>query len=492
MTDQPLHERIAARALRHVSNPPAGDDCVVRLATPDQLAEAFSASVGLELSGEAHSDADVMAAVDCVIDYSVHTTHPRFMNQNYAGADPVAVVGDWLGAALNTTNATFEVAPVFTIIERAVLRRLAELIGYQAAGGSLAPGLFCAGGSLAGLMALQLARDRFDPQIGARGMSGQRFAIFVSTAGHYSAVKNAAVMGLGTDAVIEVAVDNTGAMIAGSLATAIGASRAAGATPLAVIATAGTTVTAAFDPIDAIADICDAEQLWLHVDGCYGGSALFSPRERHRLVGAERSDSMAWNFHKMMGMTQQCSALLVRDASQLETCFATGADYIFQADKEHGQLDPGDRTIMCGRRVDVLKLWLAWKSSGDEGFAARIDHAVEMANHARERIVASDGEFAMVTPGDFTNVCFVWVPPDLRPLDLERLAAPSHERLHTLAPAIKARMQREGTALVGYQPVRGINAFRIIVMNPAVSQADIDTVLGLIASYGHALGSAPN
>ena len=474
-----------------MSNPPAGDDPVVRLAAPDELAKVFSASVGLELSGEAHSDADVMAAAERVIDYSVHTTHPRFMNQNYAGADPVAVVGDWLGAALNTTNATFEVAPVFTMIERAVLQRLAELIGYPAADGSAAPGLFCAGGSLAGLMALQLARDRFDPQISSRGMSGQQFAVFVSATAHYSTAKNAAILGLGTDTVIEVATDAAGAMIAGSLAAAIGTSRAAGVSPLAVVATAGTTVTAAFDPIDAIADICDAEQLWLHVDGCYGGSALFSPSERHRLAGAERSDSMSWNFHKMMGMTQQCSALVVREASELEMCFATGADYIFQADKEHGELDAGDRTIMCGRRVDVLKLWLAWKSAGDAGFAARIDHAVEMANHARERIVAGDGEFVMVTPGDFTNVCFVWVPPDLRPLDLAGLAVPAHERLHALAPAIKARMQREGTALVGYQPVHGINAFRIIVMNPAVTRADIDAVLGLIASYGHALGSRP-
>lgn len=487
MADQPLHELIAARALHHVSNPPAGDDPVVRFASPTTLADVFSDTVGLELSGEAHRDSEVMAAVESILEYSVHTTHPRFMNQNFAGADPVAVVGDWLGAALNTTNATFEVAPVFSMIERAVLQRLASLIGYAVNPSGDAPGLFCAGGSLAGLMALQLARHRRDPEIGKRGMSGQRFAVFVSSAGHYSATKNAAILGLGTDAVVKVGVDANGAMTARSLATAIETSRAAGATPLAVIATAGTTVTAAYDPIEAIADVCADHQTWLHVDGCYGGSALFSPDQRHRLAGADRADSVAWNLHKMMGMTQQCSALVVREASELDACFATGADYIFQADKQHGEFDAGDRTIMCGRRVDVLKLWLAWKSHGDVGFAARVDHGVAMADHARQRVASSDGEFAFVVPGDFTNVCFVWVPPELRPLDLGALSTAAHEVVHALALAIKAGMQRDGAALIGCQPVNGINSFRLIVMNPAVSRTDVDAMFDLIATYGRAL-----
>ena len=286
------------------------------------------------------------------------------------------------------------------------------------------------------------------------------------------ATKSAALLGLGTDAVVEVATDPAGAMIPSALRDAIGAARASGAVPFAVIGTAGTTVTSAFDDLDALADICQAESLWLHVDGCYGGSALFSKRHRYLLRGVERSDSFVWNLHKMMGMTQQCTALLVRDPTRLAPCFAGQADYLFQPDKLNADYDSGDRTFQCARRVDVLKLWLAWKHHGDDGFAARIDHAVAMADHARRRIADSGGRFAVVVAGGFTNVVFAWVPPAHRPLDLDpgsiaALPAGVAAELHALAPAIKAEMQRQGTAMVGYQPIAGLNTFRLLFMNPA-------------------------
>ena len=282
---------------------------------------------------------------------------------------------------------------------------------------------------------------------------------------------------------VKVEADADGAIVPVALAAAIDRAIADGAEPLAVIATSGTTVTAAFDDLGAVADVCDRTGTWLHVDGCYGGSALFSPTHRHRLAGVERSDSFVWNLHKMMGITQQCTALLVRDPARLDACFGTGADYLFQPDKLHGEWDTGDRTFQCARRVDALKLWLTWKARGDDGFAARIDAAVDRADHARAAIAASDA-FVPVVEGGFTNVVFAWVPPDLRPFDLATMDDTTRARLHDRAPAIKARMQAAGTALVGYQPVHELNAFRFIVMNPAVTDDDVDAVLRLIDEYG--------
>lgn len=269
-----------------------------------------------------------------------------------------------------------------------------------------------------------------------------------------------------------------------ALADAVASARAGGRVPFAVIATSGTTVTAAFDPLNAIADLCEASGLWMHVDGCYGGSALFSPRHRHLLRGVERADSFVWNLHKMMGITQQCTALLLRDPAQLEPCFATQANYLFQADKLNREYDTGDRTFQCARRVDALKLWLAWKAAGDAGFAARVEHAVELAAHTERMIRASDGQFALRVAGGFTNVVFTWVPPALRPLDLRSLDGHTRGMLNALAPRMKARMQEEGTAMVGYQPVHGLNAFRLLFMNPAVQASDVDAVLGHLARYG--------
>jgi len=428
----------------------------------------------------------------------VHTSHPRFINQNFAGPDPVSVVGDWLGAALNTTGATFEAAPVFTLMESAVLSKLGRFAGYVEPGSeqipTLPPGLFCPGGSTATLYALQLARHRLRPEIKVSGATGEQFTLFVSAAGHYAATKSAALLGIGTNAVIKVDADERGAIIPEALDEAIRNSRDAGQVPFAIIATSGTTVTSAFDDLNALADISEAHGLWLHVDGCYGGSALFSPTHRHYLAGVERSDSFVWNLHKMMGMTQQCTALLVREPELLADCFALRADYLFQPDKLYAEYDSGDRTFQCARRIDVLKLWLAWKHHGDAGFAARIDHAVEMAEHAARRIEASDGEFQRVT-GTFTNVVFGWIPPALRPLELSPaaiadLSAETHAELHTLAPKIKGRMQADGTAMMGFQPIEGLNTFRLLFMNPDVETSDVDAMLDRVAEYGNEFAAA--
>ncbi len=492
-----LQERIAERSLSYVVDPPRGRDPVIDLVSPRELTALFENATALGFSDQAaaYDDDSVLAAVDLVIKHSVHTSHPRFVNQNFAGPDPVSVAGDWLGAALNTTGATFEAAPVFTLMESAVLSKLGRVAGYLHQSADqvppLPPGLFCPGGSTATLYALQLARHRIRPDVRVTGSTGEQLTVFVSDSGHYSASKSAALLGIGTDAVIKVASDDDGAMIPSALGLAITSSLAAGQVPFAVIATSGTTVTSAFDNLNAVADIAQAHDLWLHVDGCYGGSALFSPKHRHLLSGVERSDSFVWNLHKMMGMTQQCTALLVREPALLEPCFALKADYLFQPDKLHAEYDSGDRTFQCARRVDVLKLWLAWKHHGDSGFAARVEHSVEMAAYARQRIMQSDGEFAPVT-GTFTNVVFAWIPPHLRPISLSpdsirSLAPEVRSELHNLAPQIKAMMQAEGTAMMGFQPVHGLNTFRLLFMNPAVTKADVDAMLARVSEYGRAV-----
>jgi len=471
-----------------VLDPPAAESAVVQLGSPGQIRDAFAAVAPLDLAATVEAQpSDVMADLaQLVIDWSVHTSHPRFFNQNFAGPDPVAVAGDWLASALNTTNATFEAAPVFTLMERAVLRKLADVAGWPAyPAETLAPGLFAPGGSTGTLYALQLARHRHQPDLVRVGAGPDRLVLFVSDTGHYAAMKSAALLGLGMDAVIKVATTPDGVMIPSALETAIAKAKTDGYMPFCVIGTAGTTVTSAFDPLDQLANVCDAHGLWLHVDGAWGGSALFSPAQRHRLAGIERADSFVWNLHKMMGMTQQCSALLVKDPGQLGPCFATGADYIFQPDKLYADEDSGDRHFQCARRVDVLKLWLSWQAYGDQGFADRIDQAVARADHTRARIAASDGAFVEVA-GEFTNVVFIWVPPELRPFRLEAMSEAARDQLHGLAPQIKARLQQAGTAMLGYQPVHGLNTFRLLFMNPKVTNADVDATLEALDAAGAA------
>jgi len=449
---------------------------VVRFAGPETLAASFRA-VGLDLAAPqvALSAEGMVQAVDHVLAHAVRTQHPRFFNQNFAGADPIAVLGDWLIATLNTSAATYEMAPVFTLMERAALARMAELAGFVTHDGVFGPG-----GSLNNLFAMQLARHHVAPDAKRVGDS-TRWAVFVSEQAHYSFRKGVALLGMGTEALVTVACDARGAMNPTALRAAIAATDR---TPLMIGATAGTTVLGAFDPLDALADVAQEHGIWLHVDGCYGASTLVSPRWRHLMAGVERADSLAWNPHKLLGVTQQCSALLTRHEGLLSETFASGADYIFQKDKLYGELDTGDKTFVCGRRADVVKLWLTWKARGDEGLAARVDQVFGLAECLRERL-EGDERFVIAAPPSFTHVCFWWVPPDMRPFVFEDSSRQERARLHGVAPAIKDQMQRNGTAMVGYQPLGDKpNFFRMLFINPAVQPSDVHAIVDLIDEYG--------
>jgi len=460
---------------------------VCELAGPAELEQVFvAAGSSLELHpGEPPLDVAALArVVDVIAAHSVRTLHPRFFNQNFAGADPVAVLGDWLGSVLNTTLATYEAAPVFTLIERALIARLAALAGW-----STHEGLFVAGGSLANLHAMHLARVRADPDCLERGPGGPRLVAFTSAHGHYSLAKSAALLGLGRSALVVVACDEHGRMRPDALAQALRAAVTRGERPFFVNATAGTTVLGAFDPLAEIVPLCAEVEAWLHVDGTFGAAALFSPAERGRMAGVEEADSLAWNLHKLAGVTQQCAALLVHRSGALRAAFATGAEYLFQPDKPHAGLDTGDLTFQCARRNDVLKAWLMWKARGDAGLAARVEHAVALAARCARQL-AEDPRFCLAAPPSWVNVCFWWVPPRLRPLDRTRPGVDA--TLHALAPAIKSRMLREGVVMLGYQPIDGgPNCFRLLFMNPAVTPDDVDVALASIDRHGRELSDRP-
>lgn len=475
-------DELAAPLLELLRRADARDERVADLQGPADHAAAFAAlgvPLSLEPGAPACEPAALTRVVEATIARSVRTLHPRFFNQNFAGADPIAVVGDWLGAALNTTMATYEAAPVFTLMERAVLARLAALAGWDAH-----EGLFVPGGSFSNLYALHLARLRVDPDCRERGHSGERLVAFTSTHAHYSLEKAVMLLGLGRRSLVEVACDEGGRMRPEALAAEIDAARRRGERPFFINATSGTTVLGAFDPLPRLAELAARHDLWLHVDGSFGASALLSPAQAWRMDGVARADSLAWNLHKMLGVTQQCAAFLVRRTGSLRAAFATGASYLFQPDKPHAELDSGDLTFQCARRVDALKAWLTWKARGEAGLAARIDHAVALAERAATRI-AADPRFCLAAPPSWVNVCFWWIPPELRPL----ARSPEVDAaLHALAPAIKAEMLRRGQAMLGFQPVGGgPNCFRLLFINPSVRPDDIDATLDILDACGLAV-----
>jgi nucleolar protein 9 len=278
--------------------------------TPHELRDLL----GLQVSEDAQGKDGLLEMISTILKYSVNTWSQGFLDKLYASPSAVGVVAELLLAVLNTNVHVYQVSPVLTLIEKFVTAELAKVFGYTSehAGGISQPG-----GSASNGTSITIARNTLHPETKTEGLGGKRLIMFTSQHGHYSLEKAAQIQGFGSKAVRGVAVDDQGRMIAGELEKAIVLSKENGEVPFYVNATAGTTVMGSYDPINAIADICEKHKLWLHVDACWGGGVAFSPGLRKgRLDGVERADSIAFNPHKMLGVPVTCSFLLGKDMRQ--------------------------------------------------------------------------------------------------------------------------------------------------------------------------------
>ncbi|XDA86262.1 hypothetical protein R6Z07M_015978 [Ovis aries] len=414
-----------------------------------------------------------------IIRYSVKTNHPRFFNQLYAGLDYYSLVARFMTEALNPSVYTYEVSPVFLLVEEAVLKKMIEFIGWKEG-----DGIFNPGGSVSNMYAMNLARYKYCPDIKEKGLSGlPRLILFTSAECHYSMKKSASFLGIGTENVCFVETDGRGKMIPEELEKRVQEAEKEGAAPFLVCATSGTTVLGAFDPLDEIADICERHGLWLHVDASWGGSALMSRKHRRLLQGIHRADSVAWNPHKMLMAGIQCCAFLVKDKSDLlKRCYSANASYLFQQDKFYDvSYDTGDKSIQCSRRPDAFKFWMAWKALGTLGLEERVNRTLALSRYLVEEIKKREG-FKLLMEPEYANICFWYIPPSLRQME----EGPEFwAKLHLVAPAIKERMMKKGSLMLGYQPHRGkVNFFRQVVISPQVSREDMDFLLDEIDLLG--------
>lgn len=441
--------------------------------------EALSRILDLELKEAGEAQDKLLQRVKDVATYSVKTCHPHFFNQQFAGLDYHSLAGRFLSEALNTNLFTYEVAPVFVLMENEVLKALRQLVGWTEG-----DGLFCPGGSTSNMFAMNLGRYQLFPDVKTKGLwSLPRLVIFTSPESHYSVKKGAAFLGVGTDNVALVKVDDRGHMIPEDLDEKIKGAKAQGAVPFLVSCTSGTTVQGAFDPLDRIADVCEKHKLWMHVDAAWGGSVLFSKQHRHLMKGVDRANSVAWNPHKMLAAGLQCSVLLLKDTTNLlKRCHSANASYLFQQDKFYDvNLDIGDKSVQCSRKVDCLKLWLMWKALGSSGLAERVDKAFVNVRYLTEQMKKREG-FKILNEPEFVNLCFWYIPPSLRG---EEQSKDYEERLAKVAPVVKERMMKQGTMMVGYQPLGNrVNFFRVTVFSPLVSVKDLDFFLDEIERLG--------
>ena len=432
--------------------------------------KALSEELSLDLPEDGTSLEHLQTAITNYLTHAVNTTQPTYFNQLWGGFNAASFMGDILTSAMNTSMYTYEVAPAATLIEKALIAKMGNLVGF-----SDPEGQFTTGGSNGNLMAVAIARHQILPTAKQTGMiHAPRLIAFASAESHYSFVKAAQLLGLGAEQVWKVPVDHNGRMSVAELEALIAKAHIQGAQPFFVVGTAGTTVRGAFDPFPEIAAVAQREKLWFHIDGSWGGGVLLSPTHRHLMQGAELADSVVWDAHKMMGMSLICSVLLVKQRGMMLETFSTrDTEYLFHAEAED-PVDLGVSTMHCGRRVDGVKLWLAWKHLGDQGWAALIDHYFELATHA-ETIINAHESLALVTPRPSLNLCFQYIPqhPD--------------QNANDLTLRIRTQLLEQGIAMVNYAEINGSIAFRLVICNNQTDKADIDAFFDALVATGKRL-----
>lgn len=453
------------------------DTRVLDFQQPEDLEKVMQ----LDLGNDAEPRDKLLEHCERIIKHSVKTGHPRFFNQLYSGLEPYSLVGAWLTECLNTNIHTYEVAPVFVLMEQAVMRKLCEKLGFLDG-----EGIFCPGGSFSNFMAVHLSRFRKNPNVANTGLWDMpKMRLYASKEAHYSLKKAGQFLGIGADNVIGIPSDDAGRMRTDLLHAQLDDDEAAGFCPLLVTATSGSTVLGSFDRLNDVADVCAKHSVWMHVDAVWGGGVLLTSRYRSLMDGVSRADSVSWNLHKMSNVPIQASAFLVREKGLLQRSNAQEAEYLFQPDKPYDtSFDIGVRSIQCGRHVDVLKVWMMWKGLGDTGMGERVERAFENAQYFTQKLRETEG-FQLVLPEfEYTNVCFWYIPPSLRGLDTTQ---DWWTKVGKVAPLIKKRMMAAGTMMIAHQPLSHknlVNFFRMIITNPLCDFLDMDFAIAEIERLG--------
>lgn len=301
-----------------------------------------------------------------------------------------------------------------------------------------------------------VARNTLFPETKTAGHGRHQFALFTSEHGHYSVEKAAVACGMGSNSVITVAVDSAGQMIPSALRDAIQRARTEGKTPLYVNATAGTTVYGSYDPFAAIAPICKEFGVWLHIDGSWGGPAVFSAAQRYKLAGAEHADSLTCNPHKMLNVPVTCSFLLANDVSVFQRANTLRAGYLFHDSGDDDEVwDLADLTLQCGRRGDALNFALAWIYYGEKGMASRVDNAFSTAAYLAT-LVHESGDFFLLSsnPPPCLQVCFYYTPGGVLPSDAGENTRRTSEMV--------AKLVSKGF-MIDYAPGEKGSFFRVVV-----------------------------
>jgi L-2,4-diaminobutyrate decarboxylase len=395
-------------------------------------------------------------------------THPRSMGHQVSAPLPVAVWTEAMTAAVNQSGAVWEMSPVGTVIESRVVRWMCDLAGL----GTDAGGTFTSGGTEATFAGLLAARQAAIPDVWTKGVGANPPVVVCGEHAHYGVARAVGELGLGTDHTVVIPSHDLKLEV-GALQRELDRLHREQRRVMAVVATAGTTATGSFDDLEQIGRLCEERDIWLHVDGAHGASALLSSTHAHCVSGINRARSIAWDPHKMMLMPLTASVVLVRHEADLEAAFSQRAPYLFHGKSGARAWDQGLRSFTCSRRIDAFKVWVAVQRHGADGLGALYDHLCANARRMHAAVV-SHPEFAPIHEPESNILCFRYVGSPA-------LAEDRQERVNLRT---REEYNRSGTGWVTTTMLGGRRVLRVTLMNPRTTRADVEQTLADLAEIG--------
>lgn len=470
--------KFAAVTARYLQETRRGDGQVSTPHPPEELARRFDE----KMPGTGRSIEDVIARLerDVIADANKYC-HPMYMGHQTSA--PIAP-GIWMESvisALNQSLAVQEMSPTATAIEHRLVRWFSDLIGYGPESG----GTMTSGGTEANFTALLAARNYALPDAWENGVGDDPPFIVYGEHAHYAVTRAIGQLGLGRRR--GIAIPSRGyRMDVDQLVSALDGLRHDGQQVMAVVATAGSTATGSFDDLESIGAVCRERDIWLHVDGAHGASALLSARPPRALRGLRLARTIAWDPHKGMLLPLAAGMLLARNEGDLDGAFAQQAPYLFSnAARTDGDtsarprlLDQGVRSFQCSRRADALKVWFAIQRYGASGLGALYDHLCATARLLYDAI-AERPEFENLHEPESNILCFRYIGHTPRG---NGRTTSDEERIDAINRQLRSRYNREGTGWITATVLDGRPVLRVTMMNPRTGSAHVGALLdGLVA-----------
>jgi aromatic-L-amino-acid/L-tryptophan decarboxylase len=433
-----------------------------RTAEP-QLDETLIGRLDEPLPEESCDVEVALAEAARVLDASISPSRPLYLG--YIGSTGLEI-GVLASALMATYDANLAVAAGGAdLVEEQTLRWVADFVGFP-----FAEGAFTSGGMTSNLTALLAARERALPGCRVDGLGDHKAAVYCSAESHHSVVRAVEVCGLGSSAVRSIPVDEKHRMKPEALEEALSKDIAAGVVAVAVVATAGTTLTGAVDPLDAVADVCERHGVWLHVDGAYGlpGAAALSAAPL--FAGLERADSATIDAHKWLGVQKSCSVVLLRESGHLRAAFGHEERYMLH---EGDLANPVDRTLEYSRPFRSLRLWMAFRVYGAARYRAWIEQTLANARLLAASVRESP-EFELLHDPMLSTVCFRHVPPGADDIDAHNIK-------------LAREMQRDGRVFLAPATVDGHACLRVCFVNFRTTPEGVAFVIEVVQEIGRRL-----